>query len=178
MLRKAGVRVSHIWVDQFDVWWSGEIPSGNWSIEVVNVETSQLLSDAQFSITQDDLPRLEVTTPGIDLYTLQPNRYFATLPFCRYLSTYKRGDVVSLNGSALPKNRRLKLGIYNSNYFLIAEETFTTNQSGAFSVDINPGLLISGNTYYVYAIWDTNFILTEQGLVETGGTDTCFSLPD
>lgn len=23
MLRKAGGRVSHMWVDQFDVWWSG-----------------------------------------------------------------------------------------------------------------------------------------------------------
>jgi hypothetical protein len=169
----------------FNLWWPNDLPSGNWQIEVINTENSEIISSAEYKITQDESPWIEATAEKTDSYSLHPvwgfNRNF---PYCRDLSSYEIGDQVTISGAGFLPEIQLQVGIYDNwsqndmNFSLLSEKTVLTDENGEFSFVFPPGLLSIGKTFNVYAIWDPNYELSKEGLVEFGGIETCFTLPE
>lgn len=163
-------------VIEFNLWWPGSMPSGDWMVEIVDGGTSDSLVQAHYTIDQDLQPLIEPEA-DTDLYTLHPAYFEASSPFCRYLDSYQQGQSVAISGRKLAPNQELTLGIYNDDRLLMVSESIQTDGKGAFQYKIAPGLLNPGSQMFVFAIWDPNFSLTGQGLVASGGTETCFVIP-
>jgi hypothetical protein len=170
-------------VIDFDLWWPSDLPAGNWQVEVVNLENSEVVASAEYEIINDDIPWIEAVAEKNDYYSIRPAEFSISFPYCKYLNSYENGDQIAMIGAGYPPATQLQIGIYDTpsfddeNFSLLSEKTVVTNRNGEFSFEFPLELLSSENAFLVYAIWDSDFEITDNGLVKSGGIETCFLIP-